>query len=152
MTQPRLHIRTISLRDANAFIDLVHRHHKPVAGHKFSLSVVDDEGRVRGVATVGRPVARHRDDGATVEVTRVATDGCPNACSALYGAAWRAAKALGYARLGTYTLVSEPGISLRAAGWQQVHVVRGRSWSAPSRHRTDQHPLEDKILWEPRQP
>ena len=90
------------------------------------------------------------DDGATIEVTRVATDGCPNACSALYGAAWRAAKALGYERLGTYTLASEPGTSLRAAGWQQVRMVRGRSWSAPSRLRNDQHPLEDKILWEPR--
>jgi hypothetical protein len=152
VTQSRLHIRTISLRDANAFIDEVHRHHKPVVGHKFSISVVDDEGTVRGVATVGRPVSRHRDDGITIEVTRVATDGCPNACSALYGAAWRAAKALGYERLGTYTLASEPGTSLRAAGWLPIHTVRGRSWSAPSRHRTDQHPLEDKILWEPRQP
>ncbi|WP_396654965.1 XF1762 family protein [Microbacterium foliorum] len=149
MKQSRLHIRTITLRDANTFIHQQHRHHKPVTGHKFSLSVIDDEGRVRGVATIGRPVARHRDDGATVEVTRVATDGCPNACSALYGAAWRAAKALGYERLGTYTLVSEPGTSLRAAGWRQVHVVRGRSWSAPSRRRHDAHPLEDKVLWEP---
>ncbi|WP_368732475.1 XF1762 family protein [Microbacterium sp. ZXX196] len=150
--QSRLVIRTISLRDANAFIDAVHRHHKPVVGHKFSLSVIDAEGKVRGVATVGRPVARHRDDGITLEVTRVATDGCPNACSALYGAAWRAAKALGYARLGTYTLESEPGTSLRAAGWRPVHVVRGRSWSAPSRRRNDRLPLEDKILWEPHQP
>lgn len=148
--QSRLRIRAISLRDANAFIDLVHRHHKPVTGHKFSLAVIDDDGEVRGVATVGRPVARHRDDGLTIEVTRLASDGCANACSALYGAAWRAARALGYSRLGTYTLASEPGTSLRAAGWHPVHTVRGRSWSAPSRQRIDQHPLEDKILWEPR--
>ncbi|WP_429457478.1 XF1762 family protein [Microbacterium sp. ZKA21] len=148
----RLRIRAITLRDANEYVAAIHRHHRPVTGHKFSLAVLDRSGAIRGVAIVGRPVSRHRDDGMTLEVTRVATDGCPNACSALYGASWRAARALGYARIGTYTLASEPGTSLRAAGWRAVHTVRGRSWSAPSRHRTDRHPLEDKVLWEPPQP
>lgn len=97
---------------------------------------------------MGRPVARHNDDGWTCEVTRVATDGCKNACSALYGAAWRAAKALGYRRLITYTLASEPGTSLRAAGWRVIGQVKGRSWWTPTRPRFDKHPTLDKIAWE----
>jgi len=78
----------------------------------------------------------------------VATDGTRNACSMLYGAAWRAAKALGYRKLITYTLASEPGTSLRAAGWSVVGEVRGRSWSCASRPRVDKHPLQDKLRWE----
>lgn len=143
-----LRIVAVSLKEANNFVDDVHRHHGRVAGHKFSLGVLDRVGALRGVATVGRPVARARDDGATLEVTRVASDGYPNACSALYGAAWRAGKALGYRRIGTYTLASEPGTSLRAAGWQQVHIVPGRSWDTPSRRRLQPQLLEDKWLWE----
>lgn len=144
----RLSIVAVSLARANDFIDATHRHHQPVVGHKFSIGILDDARALRGVATVGRPVARARDDGETLEVTRVATDGCENACSALYGAAWRAGKALGYARMGTYTLASEPGTSLDAAGWHRIHLVPGRSWDAPSRRRSDRHPLEDKWLWE----
>lgn len=143
------HIQAIKFQEANAFVERVHRHHGRVAGHKFSLGVIDGEGELRAVAIVGRPVARARDDGLTLEVTRLATDGFPNTCSALYSAAWRAAKALGYKRIGTYTLASESGASLRASGWRPVHIVSGRSWSAPSRPRKDKHPLEDKVLWEP---
>ncbi len=146
----RLRVTAVPLSQANAFVAVQHRHHQPVTGHKFSLGVVSlDDGQLRGVAIVGRPVARRRDDGMTLEVTRVATDGHDNACSALYGACWRAAKALGYERLGTYTLISEPGTSLKAAGWTVVHRVRGRSWNVQSRPRRDRHPLEDKLLWEP---
>lgn len=147
--QPRLTVCPLPLNEANAFVRQHHRHHSPVVGHKFSIGVADPAGMVRGVAIVGRPVARSRDDGLTLEVTRLATDGCPNACSALYAAAWRAAKALGYQRLGTYTLASEPGTSLRAAGWRIVHEVPGRSWSCPTRPRVDKHPIEAKLLWEP---
>lgn len=117
--------------------------------HKFSIAVCDDEERIRGVAIVGRPVSRMRDDGLTLEVTRVATDGCLNACSALYGAAWRAARAQGYTRIGTYSLASEPGTSLRAAGWRIVRRVEGGSWNRESRRRSDNHPICDKFLWEP---
>ena len=147
-SQPRLHIVPVTLATANDFIAEHHRHHRPVIGHKFSLGVEDDNEQLRGVATVGRPVARGRDDGFTLEVTRLATDGCENACSALYSAAWRAAKAMGYLRLGTYILASENGTSLRAAGFRFVHEVRGRSWDTPSRRRGDRHPTEDKQLWE----
>lgn len=101
---------------------------------------------------VGRPVARHYDDGLTLEVNRVATDGCENAGSALYGAAWRAAKALGYRRLITYTLASESGASLRGSGWRVVAERAARSWSNASvaRPRVDTNTATDqmKILWE----
>jgi hypothetical protein len=97
---------------------------------------------------VGRPVARGLQDGWTLEVVRLATDGTPGACSALYSAAWRAARAQGYRRLVTYILAEESGISLRAAGWKEVAAVRGRSWHCPSRPRVDKTPLQDKIRYE----
>jgi len=97
---------------------------------------------------VGRPVARRSDDGWTLEVTRLCTDGAPNACSFLYAAAWRATRALGYRKLITFTLPSEGGASLRAAGWRLVGSTPGRSWSVPSRPRVDKHPLQTKLRWE----
>jgi len=144
----RLTIVPISFRLATEYVRKHHRHHKPPRGHKFSVAVADDTREIRGVAMIGRPVARALDDGFTLEVNRVATDGCKNACSALYGAAWRAARALGYRKLVTYTLASEPGTSLRASGWKVVGEVPGRSWSCPSRQREDAHPTTDKIRWE----
>lgn len=137
----------LPLDEANAFVMEHHRHHGPVVGAKFSLGVAKGE-RVCGVAIVGRPVARALDDGLTLEVTRVATDGTRNAASALYGAARRAAFALGYRKLVTYTLTTEPGTSLRAAGWRVVGAVNGRSWSCASRPRVDKHPTQDKLRWE----
>lgn len=137
----------LPLDEANAFIAAHHRHHKPVVGHKFTLGAVKDE-RIVGVAIVGRPVSRHRDDGQTLEVTRLCTDGTPNACSFLYGAAAKAAFALGYSRIGTYTLPEEGGASLRATGWKLIGKAGGGSWSSPSRPRVDKHPLQAKFLWE----
>lgn len=148
MSQPRLRIVPCELTEANEFVRQHHRHHKPVPGHKFSLAVVDEAEQVRGVAIVGRPVARMRDDGWTLEVVRLATDGCENACSALYAACWRAVKAMGYQRLGTYILASEPGTSLRAAGWRLVRSAGGGSWSRKDRPRVDLHPTQEKLLWE----
>jgi hypothetical protein len=136
-----------TLADANAFVARHHRHHGRVVGAKFSLACARG-GRVCGVAIVGRPVARMLDDGFTVEVTRVATRGAKNACSILYGAARRAARALGYRRIVTYTLASEAGASLRAVGWKIVGLVRGRSWSCTSRPRRDKHPIVKKLRWE----
>lgn len=148
MDQRRLTIVPCDLPEANAFVERHHRHHRPVVGHKFSLAVVDEAGEVHGVAIIGRPVARMLDDGLTLEVTRVATDGTPNACSALYGAARRAAFALGYKRIGTYTLDTEPGTSLRAAGWRCLGRAGGGSWDCRSRPRVDRHPLQQKLRWE----
>ena len=148
MSQPRLSTVPLSLEAANEYVSQYHRHHVPVVGHKFSIGVADEEGGLRGAAIVGRPVSRRRDDGLTLEVTRLVTDGCPNACSHLYAAAWRAAKAMGYGRIGTYILVSEPGTSLRAAGWKCLYETPGRSWDVPSRPRDDKHPLGARQLWE----
>jgi hypothetical protein len=147
IVKPRLTVVPCTLSEAHAFVKQHHRHHKPSPGGLFAISVSDGE-TIRGVATVGRPVARNADDGWTAEVTRVATDGCPNACSALYGAAWRAAKAMGFKRMITYTLDSEPGTSLMAAGWKAIGQVGGGSWSRENRPRVDKHPLQKKIRWE----
>ncbi|MBB4616951.1 XF1762 family protein [Sphingomonas abaci] len=143
----KLQAAPIAFADAAVFVQEHHRHHTPPAGHKFSIAAVAAD-RLVGVVIVGRPVSRHRDDGLTLEVTRLCTVGHPNACSFLYGAAARAAFALGYARIGTYTLKSEPGTSLKAAGWRLIGETPGRSWSVPSRPRADKHPIEPKLLWE----
>lgn len=142
--QPRL-----ELREANTFVSMMHRHHQPTTAHRFSIGVWDGE-KIRGVAIVGRPVARLLNDGWTVEVNRVATDGCPNACSALYGAAWRAARAMGYRRLITYILDSEPGTSVRAAGWVEIGTRGGGNWDRPNLGRIGRnaHPTGLKTLYE----
>ena len=143
-----LTLTPINLAEANAFVAEHHRHHKPVPGAKFAVAVADDTGTVRGVAIVGRPVSRMLDKGWTLEVNRVATDGARNACSMLYGAAWRAAKALGYTRLITYTLPEEGGASLRGVGWKLLGERGGGSWNKPSRPRVDTAPMQRKLLWE----
>jgi hypothetical protein len=148
MDQPRLTVVPCELDEANAFVAVHHRHHKPIIRDRFNLAVATDDGVVHGVAMVGRPRARHRQDGWTVEVLRLATDGTPNACSALYAAAWRASKALGYRRLGTYILASEPGTSLTAAGWKLIGKRGGGTWDRAVRPRVDTHPTEPKLLWE----
>lgn len=132
----RLTIVPITFRQACSFIAAHHRHHRPPPGMKFTIGV-SVRHRLVGVATVGRPVARHLDDGRTVEVTRTCTDGTPNANSALYGAAWRTARSMGYQRLITYTQDGETGASLRAAGLTPVASLRPRpGWSTPVRSRT----------------
>jgi hypothetical protein len=137
----------LDLDEANQFIVEHHRHHGEVVGHKFSIGAAVD-GKIIGVAIVGRPVARMRDDGLTLEVTRLCTDGTKNACSFLYGACARAAFALGYKRIGTYILASENGASLKASNWRLVGQSGGGSWSRSSRPRVDTHPLQAKLLFE----
>jgi|SRR5215469_10533226 len=128
-----LSLYPVSFREACAFIAEHHRYHKPPRGMKFCLGLIDQDGDLVGVATVGRPVARAFDDGLTLEVNRTCTDGTDNANSMLYGAAWRAAKALGYRRLITYTQAGESGASLRAAGWRVIAELPARgSWSDSS--------------------
>lgn len=149
-SKERLHLVPMTLADANLFVEAWHRHNKPTPGHKFSIGVADDNDVLRGVAIVGRPVARNYDDGLTLEVNRSCTDGTRNANSMLYGAAWRAAKALGYQRLITYTQAEEGGASLRAAGWTVIaeREVR-RGWDTPSRPRDNGSYLSTtRMLWE----
>jgi hypothetical protein len=127
-----LRIVPVTFRQAVAFIAAHHRHNKPPTGMKFCIGVHDGE-QIRGVATVGRPVSRVLDDGFTVEVNRTCTDGAPNANSMLYGAAWRAAKAMGYTRAITYTQDAESGASLKAAGWVKAKTLQRRgSWAESS--------------------
>lgn len=144
-----LSVVPVSFADACAFVADWHRHHSPPVGHKFSVGVADGDV-LHGVAIVGRPVARHFDNGQTLEVIRSATDGTEHVNSMLYAAAWRAAKALGYRRLITYTQVGETGASLRAAGWRVVaERPSRRGWTTPSRPR---QPLGteniQRFLWE----
>lgn len=143
----RLHHVSIDLADANALVAQHHRHHKPVVGHKWSIGAYLSELLV-GVVIIGRPVSRMRDDKKTLEVLRLCTDGTRNACSFLYGCAARLAFAAGYFRIGTYTLPSEGGASLRAAGWKLIGERGGGSWNVPSRPRTDKASTEVKHLWE----
>lgn len=141
-----LDLTPITLREANAFVAAHHRHHKPVRGAKFAVAVSEAD-TVRGVAIVGRPVARMANDGWTLEVNRCCTDGTMNACSMLYGAAWRAARAMGYRRLITYTLPEEGGASLRSAGWKLLGEAGGGSWNRASRPRVDTAPMQRILCW-----
>ena len=140
----------ITLRDARPLVARLHRHHAPPQGGLWAVACArDGDEEPCGVAIVGRPVSRIlAAAGWTAEVTRLATDGEHNACSILYGACWRAARALGYRRLITYTLAEEGGASLRAAGWRVVAETAGGSWSRTSRPRVDAHPLQAKLRWE----
>jgi hypothetical protein len=139
----------LDFRTASDFVAIWHRHLPPPVGHKFSIGVASVDRVLRGVVMVGRPVARHLDDGLTLEVNRTATDGTPNANSALYGAAARAAFALGYTRLITYTQAGEQGASLRGAGWRVVAERPARGgWDRRSRPRTDKAESIPRTLWE----
>lgn len=140
----------VSLAQANEHVAAWHRHNKPVPGAKFCVGAADDEGILRAVAIAGRPVARHFDDGNTIEVVRVASDGTMNACSMLYGACKRAAFALGYRRVVTYTQAQETGSSLRAAGYRVIASRPPRQgWSAPSRPRDNEtYRSSQRQLWE----
>jgi len=144
----RLRIVPTTLEEANAYVTEHHRHHDPVTGHKYSIALADEARKVRGVAIVGRPVSRMSDNGWTLEVNRCCTDGVPNGCSMLYRAAWRAAKAMGYTKLITYTLPEEGGGSLKGAGFRLVGERGGGKWTRASRPRVDTHPTQTKWLWE----
>lgn len=149
MAEKKLHIVPTTLREANAFVRRFHRHSRPTQGHKFSIGAALD-GELIGVAIAGRPIARHRDDGETLEVLRVCVvDDAPrNACSLLYGACWRAAQAMGYRRVITYTLTSETGASLRASGFRVIGEVSGETWDRPSRPRAQATPPRERRCWE----
>jgi hypothetical protein len=129
-----LRVVPVGWREAVGFVRTWHRHHSPPRGYKFALGVATDADVLVGVALVGRPVAAAFQDGLTLEVNRTATDGTRNVNSMLYAAAWRAAKALGYCRLVTYTQAGESGASLRAAGWRVVAERPARGgWACAAR-------------------
>lgn len=137
----------LELKEANEFVEKLHRHHKPVHRDKFRCGVVDDEGKLRGIVQIGRPVSRHLDDGQTVEVVRLCTDGLENACSFLYSRAARVSKELGYKKIITYILESETGASLKATGWVHEANTKGQAWTRPSRPRETTAPTDNKQRW-----
>lgn len=141
-----LELRPCDFQTARDFVGEHHRHNKPPVGRKFSIAVYDGN-RLCGVAMVGRPIGRYLDDGLTLEVNRCCTDGTKNACSMLYGAAWRAAKALGYKHIITYTRESENGASLRASGWTFDGQAGGTHWTGQRYEQTEMVLDEMKVRW-----
>lgn len=152
----------VELREANAFVEKLHRHHAPVNRDKMRIGCVDDCGELCGVIQLARPVSRFLDDGKTIEVVRCCTDGTFNACSFLYSRAARIAKEMGYERIITYILQSESGSSLKASGWTlKKESCGGGSWDTPCRRREvidrqismfedirQKYPTEKKQMWE----
>lgn len=138
--------RPIELKEANAFVDRLHRHHDPVYRDKCRVAAVDGDQLV-GVAQLGRPVSRMLDDGQTIEVVRLCTNGAHNACSFLYGRAARIAREMGYSKIITYILDTEDGASLRAAGWHKEADTKGGAWDCPSRPRKTTAPTAKKQRW-----
>jgi hypothetical protein len=128
----RLKIVPLELKELNALVARLHRHHKPVQGHRFSIGV-EKEGKIVGGCSVGRPTARMTDQRRVLEVTRLVTDGTKNACSALYAAAARVGAELGYHMIQTFILESEPGTSLRASGWTFDGESGGGDWTRASK-------------------
>lgn len=150
----------IELTEANAFVEMLHRHHAPVRRDKFRIGCTDETGTLHGVIQVGNPVARMLCDGKTLEVVRCCSDGSENVCSFLYSRAARVAKELGYEKIITYILQSELGTSLKASGWHMESAdCGGGSWNAPSRPREEmpgqislfgdkpKYPTEKKQRW-----
>ena len=147
--QQKLSVVPCTIDQANAFVKRIHRHHGSIPIARLAFAVADEAGLIRGVAIVGRPCNTHLDDNWTLEVRRVCTDGCPNACSSLYGAAWKAVRAIGYKRLITYTLPEEGGSSLRAVGWKAIEGCGGKAWNHKKRERkSDPLFLVKKTRWE----
>lgn len=138
----------LHLRQANDFVRRFHRHSNPTVGCKFAVGC-EVGGKLVGVAIAGRPVARRLDDGKTLEIVRVATDGTKNACSFLYSRVARIARLFGYTRIVTYSLASETGASLRAVGARVTGEVKPQEWSVPSRPRRSQPVFKEaKVRWE----
>ena len=134
----KLHARPLTLGEANKLVENWHRHHKKVLSHRFSIGVFDSSGECHGAAIVGRPVGGATEGASQyhiAEVSRLVTDGTPNACSLLYAACARAAKAMGFVFIQTYILASEPGTSLRAAGWEFIRLSHPQGWSNGNRPR-----------------
>lgn len=145
-TQQVLRIVPCSVKGALRQVSEWHRHLPRLQGGLFAAAVAGEGGVICGVAIVGNPPRVWQGTGRVV-ITRVATDGQENACSALYGALCRAAKALGYREAWTYTLPEEPGTSLRAAGFVDMGLTDGGEHDRPSRRRKPAVRPEPKRRW-----
>ena len=141
-----LKIKPCHLRAAREYVGQHHRHSIPPVGGKFAVSCYDGDD-LCGVAICGRPVSRHLDDGLTLEILRCCTDGTRNACSKLYGACCRIGFDMGYERIITYTLATETGASLRAAGFAFDGEAGGKEWTGQRRRNYYVAPAELKHRW-----
>lgn len=137
----------LELKQANEFVDKYHRHHSSVHRDKFRIGCVDDDGNLVGVVQCSRPVSRVLDDGKTIEVVRLCTDGSRNVCSFLYSRAARIAAEMGYLKIITYILEDEKGRSLKSCGWHKECDIKGHNWNCPSRPRNTTAPTCDKQRW-----
>lgn len=141
-----MEIIPLTLKAANEYVNKYHRHHNGTVGCKFSIGVTNDNGKLIGCAICGRPVSRFYDNGLTLEINRVCTDGTYNACSKLYGACCRIAKNMGYKKIITYTLQSENGASLRASNFICEGQAGGTHWTG-KRNKGQKIPCEMKKRW-----
>jgi hypothetical protein len=148
----KLRLKPLTLSQANELVGRLHRHHKPVVGHRFSIGAFQGEELV-GAAIVGRPVARGCDPYLVAEVTRLVTNGAKNTCSFLYSACARISREMGFEKVQTYILSEEPGTSLIAAGWVLVATTAGGNWNHSKKYagtRREDQPMEPKTRWEKR--
>lgn len=148
----RLYVVPLELAEANVIVAALHRHHEPLKVARFSIGAIDGDGVIRGAAMCGTPAARALSSRDVLEVRRLVTDGTPNACSVLYGAAARAARDLGYLRAQTYILSSEEGTSLVAAGWRfdgltEPSSETSHTWNNRPGRNQPEHLYERKGRW-----
>jgi hypothetical protein len=142
-----MRIIPLELSALNVLVETLHGHHKAVRGHRFSIGL-ESNGKIVGGASIGRPTARLTNQHEVLEVTRLVTDGTANACSALYSAAARIGKAMGYRHIQTFILQSESGVSLKAAGWKFEQDSAGGSWTRKSKpNRRQDQPQSKKQRW-----
>jgi hypothetical protein len=140
-----LQIIPTTLKQANELVRRLHRHHGPTVAHRWSIGVAMD-GKMVGAAICGRPKARNLPQYSLLEVNRVVTDGTPNACSKLYGTCAKIAALMGFEEIETTILCTEPGTSLKAAGWKFRRIVRAEGWDRPSRKRAKQPIIEKQVF------
>lgn len=145
-----LHTVPITRAEAQRYVEENHRYLGKVVGAKFQVAVAcAKQDKIVGVLIAGRPIARHLDDGFTLEIRRCCTDGTKNACSKLYGAICKTAHALGYKKVITYTSKGQgSGASLKASGFKIISESPGTPWNHKGRPRVDLNPNQAKFRWE----
>lgn len=149
------YFKPLTVKEANSFVSANHRHSKPVRSHKFSIGLLSKkDDKIIGVAIVGRPISRYMDDGLTLEINRLCVlNNKKNTCSMLYGRVSKIAKLMGYEKVITYTLVKEPGISLKASGFHNDRLSKfNAGWSMRNGIQTrldgrEMVPSSDKLRW-----
>lgn len=142
-----LHVRPMLVAPAREHVLKNHRRLPRLRGAMWAVGCYDGADLL-GVALVGRPRARAADGLGRLELVRLSVvEGVPNACSMLYGACARAARAMGALDLWTYIHEDEPGTSLRAAGWIFDRMTRAEEWDRPSRARGKAADARPKARW-----